>query len=67
MKRTALASEDVGHVFVFPQRGLAALHVADAADAVDDRLVVAVAGRHREQFRIALPVAPSATAPRSSR
>ena len=39
----ALAREGVGHVFVFPERGLAALHVADAADAVDDRHVVAVA------------------------
>ena len=48
------AGEVVGHVLVFPQRGLAPLHVADAADAVDDRLIVAVARRHPELLGMAL-------------
>ena len=47
------ARKDVSHVFVFPQRGLAAGHVADAADAVDDGLVVAVAGMNLEEIGIA--------------
>ena len=50
MNDDRLAREDVGHVFVFPERGLAACHVADAADAVDDRLVVPVARVHLQQF-----------------
>ena len=35
--------EVVGHVLVLPARRFAAAHVADAADAIDDRHVVAVA------------------------
>ena len=52
-ERDGLAGEDVGHVLVFPQRRLAARHVADPADPVDDRLVVSVAGLHREQVGFA--------------
>ena len=46
--------EDVGHVLVFPQRGLAAGHVPDTADAVHDRLVVTVAGFDPQQSGIGL-------------
>ena len=52
-ERGRLAREDVRHVLVFPERGLAAGHVADAADAVDDGLVVAVAGMDLEEVRVA--------------
>ena len=48
-ERDGLAGEHVGHVLVDPARGLPAGHVADPADAVDDRLVVAVARLHLEQ------------------
>ena len=49
-----LAGDRVGHVLVHPAGGLAAAHVADAADAVDDGHVVAVAGLHLEQLRMIL-------------
>src|SRR5574339_256435 len=49
-ERDRLRREDVRHVFVFPQRGAATGHVADAADAVDDGLVVPMAGVHLQQF-----------------
>ena len=39
----------------FHRAACAAAHVADAADAVDDGLVVAVAGLHLEQFRMVVP------------
>ena len=39
----------VGHVLIGPARRLAAAHVADAAHAVHDRLVVPVARPHSEQ------------------
>ena len=38
-------NEHIRHGLVIPQRGLAAGHVADASDAVDDRLVVPVGAR----------------------
>ena len=40
MKSTALLREHVGDVFIVPAGRFAAGHVADAADAVDDRVVV---------------------------
>jgi len=40
--------EIVGHVFIVPQCRFAAGHVADATDAVDDRLIVAVSPIHDE-------------------
>ena len=45
-----VAGEDVGHVLVTPERRAPAGHVADAADAVDDRLVVAVARVYAQAF-----------------
>lgn len=48
-----MRDDGVGNVLVAPQGTSAALHVADAADAVDDALVVAVAGLELgEQFGI---------------
>ena len=52
-ERGRLAGEDVRHVLVLPERRLAAGHVADPADAVDDRLVVPVARMDLEQIRVA--------------
>ena len=48
------ADENVRHVLVLPVRRRAALHVADAADAVDEGHVVAVAGVHLEQLGVRL-------------
>src|SRR5205823_6627602 len=42
----------VGHVLVLPARRLAAAHVADAADAVDDRVVVTLARLHLQQVGV---------------
>ena len=42
--------EHVGHVLVVPASRFAAGHVTDAADAVDDRVVVAVRRFHRQQI-----------------
>ena len=52
MNATASRVNDVGHVLVDPSRGLPAGHVADPADAVDDRLVVAVARLQLEQVGV---------------
>ena len=49
-----LAGDGIGHVFIGPAGGLSATHVPDPADAVDNRLVVPVAGMHLEQFRVLL-------------
>ena len=46
------AREIIGHVLILPLRAFAAGGVADAADAVDDGEVVAVAGLHGEQLGI---------------
>ena len=59
MNVDGLAGEDVGHVFVLPQRRLAAGHVADAADAVDDGLSWPWLGSHLEELGFALPVGQS--------
>ena len=61
MNETRVRREHVRHVLVFPQRGPAAGHVADAADAVDDRLIVAVAWMHLEEFGMILAGRPLAT------
>ena len=53
-ERDGLARERVGHVLVLPEGRLAALHVADPADAVDDRHVVAVAGMEPQQLGVGL-------------
>ncbi|MCG3162087.1 MAG: hypothetical protein JMDDDDMK_03316 [Acidobacteria bacterium] len=55
-----LARVKIGHVFIFPQRGLAAGHVADAADAVDDGHIVAVTRMHLQQFGILFAGGPVA-------
>ena len=48
-----VADDGVGNVFVLPQRLSAAFHVANAADAVDNRHVVAVArSQVVEQFGV---------------
>jgi len=47
-----LAGENVGRVFILPQGCLAAAHVTDAGDPVDDAHVVAVARVHLEQLGI---------------
>ena len=49
-----LLRERVGHQFIDPPRRLAAAHPADAADAVDDGVVVAVARLHLQQFGVFL-------------
>jgi hypothetical protein len=51
-ERSCLAEERVTHFLVFPQCRLAASHVADARDTVDDSLGMTMAGMHREQLWI---------------
>ena len=51
-KRNGLAGDRVRHILIHPARGLAAGHIADPADAVDDGHVVAVAGVHLEEIGI---------------
>jgi hypothetical protein len=46
--------ERVGDVFIHPEGRLATLHVADAADAVDDSHVMPVAGLHLQKFGVIL-------------
>ena len=46
--------ERFGHQLIHPAGRLAAAHPTDAADAVDDRIVVALAGPHFEKFRMFL-------------
>jgi len=58
-ERGRLAGEDVRHVLVLPERRLAAGHVADPADAVDDGLVVTVAWMNLEKVRVPRPVGTS--------
>ena len=51
-----MGGDGVGDVLVFPKRFAAALHIADAADAVDDAHVVSVARLQVvKQFRIGTP------------
>jgi hypothetical protein len=47
--------EDVRHLLVLPARGSASAHVSDAADAVHDGLVVAVARVRPQEIRAILP------------
>ena len=53
-KGLGLAGNGVGHVFVNPKSFLPALHVADPADPVHNRLVMPVARLHLQKFRIRL-------------
>ena len=46
------AQEDFGHLLILPQGGCAAAHMADAADAVHDGHVVAMARMQLEQVRM---------------
>ena len=48
------AGQNVGLVLVFPTGRMAAGHEADAADAVNNSVVVALAETHLEQFRMSL-------------
>ena len=47
-----VVGDDVGYVFIVPQGRLATCHPADARNAVDDGIVVSLAGFHLHQFGI---------------
>ncbi len=47
-----LVGQDVGHLFVMPAGRVASRHITDAADAVDDRVRMAVARFDLEKFRM---------------
>ena len=44
--------DDVGYLFVVPEGGFSAGHPADAGDAVDDGVVVALTGLQGDEFGV---------------
>jgi hypothetical protein len=55
-----LGGDDVGDVFIGPEGGTSAGHPADAGDAVDDGIVVTLAGLHLHEFGVFEPGGPVA-------
>ena len=53
-------SNDVGYVFILPKGGLPATHPSDAGDAIDNCIVVSLAGFQGYEFRIFFPCRPIA-------
>src|SRR6266508_200759 len=59
-ERDCLARKDISHVFVLPQGASSAGHIADAADSIDDRLVMTMAWVELQQFGMILAGGPIA-------
>ena len=47
-----LGGDDVGYLFIVPEGGFSAGHPADAGDAVDDGVVVSLAGLEGDEFGV---------------